>query len=102
LQELHACSQAYQYLVVWVKSPILYYRKIYDPDSNADVFSLLLTVNPLPEELQCTVREMLKDLESDKATGRYVVWLRFTRVLQLKDCKKEGLLQFFQLQGQFF
>jgi len=59
-------------------------------------------VDRLPKELQCTVREMLKELESDKATGRYVVWLRFTRVLEWKDCNKESLVEFFELQGEFF
>jgi len=67
---------------------------------NADVYCLLLTVNALPEEMQCTVHEMLKELESDKATGRFVVWLRFTRVITWQDCKMEGLLQFFQ--GELF
>jgi len=60
-------------------------------------------VDRLPEELQCTVREMLKELESDKAAGRYVIWLRFTCVLEWKDCNKErSLVQYFQLQGEFF
>ena len=56
----------------------------------------------LSEESQCTVREMLKELESDKATGRYVVWLRFTREFKWKDCNKESLAEFFEVQGEFF
>jgi len=58
-------------------------------------------VNTLTEELQCTLREMLKELESDKATGRYVVWLRFTRVLERKYSSKvkESLAEFFP--GEF-
>jgi len=59
-------------------------------------------VNTLPEELLCTVYEMLKELESDKAAGRYVLWLRFTRVLKWKGCNKKSLLEFFRLHGEFF
>jgi len=58
-------------------------------------------VDRLSEELQCTVREMLKELESDKATGRYVVWLRFTRAFEWTNCYmvEESLAEFFQ--GEF-
>ena len=56
----------------------------------------------LSEELQCTVREMLNELVSDKATGQYVIWLHFTCELEQKDCNKESLAEFFQLQGEFF
>jgi len=49
------------------------------------------------------VREMLKELESDKAAGRYIVWLRFNRVPHKHENRRtESLLQFFQLQGEFF
>jgi len=56
----------------------------------------------MPEELQCTVREMLKELERDKAAGRYVVWLRFTHVFTWKDRNevKDSLAELFQ--GEFF
>jgi len=59
-------------------------------------------VDRLPQELQCKVREMIKEIESDKATGRHVVWLRFTYVLMLIDSSnklKESLTEFFQ--GEF-
>jgi len=58
-------------------------------------------VDRLPEQLKCTVHEMLKELESDKAAGRYIVWLRFTHVFTWKNRNKvkDSLTEFFQ--GEF-
>jgi len=54
-------------------------------------WSLLSTVDRLSKD---TVNEMLRDLEKDKATGRYFVWLRFHPVLRWHECSNEDVVEF--------
>jgi len=56
-------------------------------------------VSTLGEKLQNTANEMLKELEGDKAAGRYIVWLRFASGFRWKDCRKENVVEF--LKGEF-
>ena len=55
---------------------------------------LLKTVTRVPQTSQCTVSEMLKEFENDKAAGRYVIWLRFSMVLEGQDCRTENVVEF--------
>jgi len=40
------------------------------------------------------VNDMLRDLEKDKAAGRYFVWLRFHPVLRWHECRNEDVVEF--------
>jgi len=42
--------------------------------------------------------EMLKEVEDDKANGRFVVWIRFVPVINCAVCRQENIVEF--LQGE--